>query len=239
MGEFKFKRFSINNQHSAMKVNTDGVLLGAWVSLSSEDTLLMDIGTGTGVMALIVAQRLSDLSEHPFRIEAIDIDEASVCEAADNFASSPWKESLRAENCRLQSYRRQCKEFDLLFCNPPYFKDSLKAPSLRRSNARHEESLPGPDIIVGAKELLSPHGRLSLILPPVEGDGFITITKGNGLYLNRICKVKSRPGLEVKRYMMEFSFRQTDLMEESLTIQEESDYTAEYKSLTKDFYLNF
>lgn len=228
-----------------MKVNTDGVLLGAWMTILPSDCLLMDIGTGTGVIALIAAQRRFALSSDPFRVMAIEADTASFGESESNFISSPWKPFLEAKNCLFQGFCSSFRsaypqqKYDLLFCNPPYFVDSLKAPSQRRNAARHEDSLPQEDIIAGAKELLCAQGRLAMILPLAEGKGFLSLAESNGLYINRLCEVRGKENAPIKRLLMEFSLNKKTCVNEMLTIQKESDYTAEYKSLTKELYLKF
>ena len=144
MGTFRFKLLDVVNERSAMKVNTDGVLLGAAMTVRPSDRRLLDIGTGTGTIALMAAQRMSDLDQPFVSIEAIDMDQVSAEEAAFNFSNSPWADTLRAMNVSLDDYARSLSDddsFDLIFSNPPYFDDSLQAPQERRNNAR--QTTPG------------------------------------------------------------------------------------------------
>ena len=141
MGEFRFKRFNVVNQRSAMKVNTDGVLLGAAMTISPEARCLLDVGTGTGTIALMAAQRMSDLAlQEQIQVNAIDIDEPSATEAAENFRNSPWATLLNVRLTSLDDYSASLDpqvRFDHIFSNPPYFDDSLQAPDQRRNDSRH------------------------------------------------------------------------------------------------------
>lgn len=232
-----------------MKVNTDGVLLGAWVGLQQEHNShqyplrVLDIGTGTGVIALVVTQRC----EGNALVTAIDIDSDSAQEAAENFAGSPWSGALRAHHISFQDFAAgyEGEPFDLIVSNPPYFIDSHKAPSQRRSTARHNDTLSYEDIIEGAIGILAPGGKLALILPVEESQIFERKAHLKGLGLTRLCLVKSLPGTPPKRALMEFSFKDNvsenapPTKTEELVIQTKSDFTQEYKSLTCKFYLNF
>ena len=254
MESFCFKEFKMKQSDSAMKVNTDGVLLGAWLSLPREGVKVpevirvLDIGTGTGVIALIIAQRLSN----SFSIVAIDIDKPSVDEANYNFSISPWAERLSALEMSLQDLLigKFQEKYDLIVSNPPYFIDSLKAPSARRSSARHNHDLPYEVIIEAAVKMLNDNGKLAIVLPAEEGEKFIEKISGTPLHLARRCKVKTLAGKKEKRYLLEFakshqpgkmtdSFRTS--VEEVLIMQEIGglEYTEQYKTLTKEFYLNF
>lgn len=228
MGEFRFKQFSVSNTLSAMKVGTDGVLLGAWASPSSG--VILDAGTGTGVIALMMAQRCPDAD-----IMGVDIDDSSVVEAAGNFKNSPWSSRLRALKADFRTFDFKA---DLIITNPPFFINSLKSPQARRSDARHTDCLSQDELIDSALRVLSENGVLSLILPYSEGMKFISKCESSGLILKRRCRVFTREGDEPKRLMMEFSRNNsTPTQEEQLTIQNASGYTLQYKSLTKDFYL--
>lgn len=244
MSEFKFKQFSVKNESSAMKVNTDGVLLGAWMDIGREEKQLLDIGTGTGVIALMAAQRSAAMGIRERSICAIEIDSVSSQEAEFNFENSPWREMLRVENVSIQDFSKECPiKFDLIFTNPPYFIDSLKAPQKRRNVARHTDLLSHQDIIKSVISLISPNGRFALILPSGEAQQFITESGRSGFRLCRICKVKMTLDSDPKRYLMEFYIKKGRLapfdVAEDIPYQELVIETEEYKSLTKDFYLKF
>lgn len=266
MGIFRFKRFAVKNERSAMKVNTDGVLLGAAMTVSGTDRYLLDIGTGTGTIALIAAQRLSDLlvcgcsssADVPrpqFHIDAIDIDKDSASEAAENFAVSPWRENLFAKNVSLSGLEtalgesgaevvcRECgpgKEYDLIFSNPPYFESALKAPDERRCAARHAETLSYRDIMEFSAAHLKEDGRLSVILPAETETELLRYAAFCGLFPFRIVRVKSTPFKEPYRIIAEFSRKagRGGAEEELLVIQDGGRYTREYCEVTHEFLLN-
>ena len=257
MGVFRFKKFEVVNERSAMKVNTDGVLLGAAMTILPSDRTMLDVGTGTGTIALMAAQRLSSailnsssvilnsssviLNEvkNP-RIDAIDIDEASASEASANFINSPWNSILKAHHLSLEEFAASAETvYDLIFSNPPYFEDSLTAPDERKSTARHtSDGLSYRDIFEFAKDRLSENGRVSLVLPADQEAALTRYARMCGLYLFRILRVRTVPRKAPSRIIAEFSrTRCTELSEELLTIQDEGKYTQEYLSLTGDFYL--
>ena len=267
MGVFRFKRFSVENDRSAMKVNTDGVLLGASMTLKPSDRLLLDIGTGTGTIALMAAQRLSDLdalsglpAERSISLNiceasrkvgrnvpversiyAIDIDEASADEAGKNFKESPWPDILQAHHASLDEISGTFKDtrFDLIFSNPPYFEDSLTAPDKRKSTARHtSDGLSYRDILDFASKNLADDGRVSLVLPAEQEHDLCRYARMNGLYLFRMVYVKTVPRKQPSRMVAEFSRLRCDDPETTcLTIQNEGKYTSEYLSLMHEFYL--
>ena len=222
---FQFKQFSVRQEVSAMKVGTDGVLLGAWATVSPEDRQALDVGTGTGVIALMLAQRSAGLE-----IIGIDIDEAAAGEAASNFAASPWASRLTARAVSLQVFSGS--EFDLIVSNPPFFSASLKAPDAQRCTARHNDTLPPADLIQAARRLLSLSGRLSVIYPPEEARSFVMEAESAGLYLSRLTRVISVAGQPPKRHLMEFSRTPAQPLFTDLVIG-----SPEYRSLTVDFYL--
>lgn len=260
MSIFRFKRFEVVNEKSAMKVNTDGVLLGASMTLAPTDRRLLDIGTGTGTIALMAAQRLSALSDvtsarpdwpgispdsggtgPKICINAVDIDEASATEAAVNFANSPWPDILVARHASLDEYASSDEGhgYDLIFSNPPYFEESLNAPELRRNNARHTSTgLSYREILDFASRRLSDEGRVSLVLPSETEAALCRHARMDGLHLFRIIRVKTVPRKEPSRIIAEFSRRRVDTVrEETLIIQNEGKYTEMYLSLMHDFYL--
>lgn len=178
---FNFKKFSVRQEISAMKVNTDAVLLGSWAGVPKEKkhVTLLDVGTGTGVIALMMAQRLHD-SGVEFDITGIDPDNASYNEATFNFSNSPWREHLHTKEITLQKLvTQESKEsYDLIVSNPPFFTASLKAPAISRTISRHNDTLPFRDIIVAAMHLLKSGGLLSVILPSGEADTFRKEVRG-------------------------------------------------------------
>ena len=251
MGVFRFKKFNVVNERSAMKVNTDGVLLGAAMTIMPSDRRLLDIGTGTGTIALMAAQRVvgeilglagNDGAQAVIEvvIDAIDIDEPSAAEAAMNFGQSPWAGNLCAHNMSLEEFAQTLDaKYDLIFSNPPYFEDSLTAPDERKSTARHtSDGLSYRDIFEFAKVRLAGNGRVSFVLPADQEAALCRYGRMCGLHLFRILRIRTVPRKAPSRIVAEFSFeRNGEVQDEILTIQNEGQYTQEYLSLTKDFYL--
>lgn len=232
MGGFRFKQFAVEQDDVAMKVGTDGVLLGAWANIDNAKHLL-DIGTGTGVIALMLAQRNATA-----QISAVEIDETAAQRARANFDMSPWAERLQVAQCAVQEFS-PAEKFDLIVSNPPYFVDSLLPPDAKRSTARHTHDLSFEELDSAVCRLLDDDGRFALILPVVEFEKYLTITR---LYLVRRCDVYPKVGADVKRVMAEFAKHEAiDLARETITIEQDrrGDYTVEYRALTKDFYLKF
>jgi tRNA1Val (adenine37-N6)-methyltransferase len=230
---FQFKQFKIVQQHSAMKVGTDGVLIGAWTNIKNT-TSILDVGTGTGLIALMMAQRTNA------QITAIEIVKNAAKEATENVNNSPWKERIAVKNIPFQDFAEQIKsEFDLIISNPPFFINSYKTKSENRTIARHSDLLPFAELVKGAKKLLTKNGRLALILPVESAKIFIEIAKNEGLNLVRLTKVKSKNRKAPNRFLMEFSMQELTLSDYILTIylEDSSDYTEEFKKLIRDFYL--
>ena len=232
MGNFTFKQFAVEQEDVAMKVGTDGVLLGAWADCDGANRIL-DIGTGTGVIALMLAQRNSQAAIH-----AVEIDETATRRARSNFDMSPWAERLTVENCAVQEFVPS-EKFDLIISNPPYFVDSLQCPDAKRTTARHTQDLTFEELDNAVCRLLAESGRFALILPTAEFDRYLTITR---LHLVRRCDMHPTTGAAVKRVMAEFAkCAVADIIHENITIEKATrgDYTEEYRALTKDFYLKF
>lgn len=230
---FRFKQFSVEQSDVAMKVGTDGVLLGAWVAFRGDERRILDIGTGTGVIALMAAQRSA--AEY---IAGVDVDDTSAARAAANFAASPWSDRLHAFASPIQAFAAD-SAFDVVISNPPYFVDSLLPPDKCRTTARHTASLPFRELDAAICRLLSPDGRAALILPPEQMNEFASITS---LRTVRRCDVRSVPCGAVKRVMIEFARREPDeVQHEELVIEtdERGTFSDEYRLLTKDFYLKF
>jgi len=232
---FQFKQFLIIQEKAAMKVGTDGVLLGAWVNVHHEKNIL-DIGTGTGLIALMMAQRISA------RITGIEIEKNASEEAVQNCKSSNWSERLFVQNISFQEFAEKSSEkFDLIISNPPFFINDKKSKNSNLAIAKHNDLLPLPDLISGCKNLLSTEGRLAVILPVVPAKKLVELASEKGFHLIRITEVIPTPQKEPNRYLMEFSQIQKVLKKDSLTIFEESggQFSASYRKLTRDFYLNF
>lgn len=234
-GGFTFKQFHIDHSRCAMKVGTDGVLIGAWCRLPSSGRIL-DIGTGTGLIAVMAAQRASGCM-----VTGIDIDAECVAQARDNAASSPWGGRIGIEQCALQEFF-PTHRFDAIVSNPPYFEESLLPPDARRTAARHTRSLTYAELVDGVVRLLDAEGCFSLILPAAESERFLSAAHGV-LFLTRRCDVRTTPGSGVRRVMMEFAVSVPKLLPhiESLSIEDGGPmrYSGEYRALTRDFYLKF
>jgi tRNA1Val (adenine37-N6)-methyltransferase len=231
---FIFKQFTINQENTAFKVGTDGVLLGACADLKGRKKIL-DIGTGTGLISIMLAQRCDA------EIVAIEPDYESYIQTCENVSRCDWHERITVEHTNLQNYRPIQGKFDLIVSNPPYFSDSLRNPDLRKSFARHNDSLTSDEILDGVRKLLDNEGRFQLILPYVEGNVFIAEAHKYDLYCNNILKIKPLASSEIRRLILTFGRNQIKPAESFLTIEhgKRHEFTEEYKNLTKEFYLKF
>lgn len=200
---FRFKQFSLHNSRSAMKVGTDGVLLGSAMTLLPGDRSLLDVGTGTGVVSMLAACRLAENSRDSWHIDAIDIDPESVAEASLNFSESPWSGQLAAHCEALQKYAPQ-EPLDCIFSNPPYYDSSLLNPDRRESTARHTITLSYRDLCVFAQAHLSPSGRLSVILPSDCETLLRRTAVSFSLYPFRIVRIRTTARKPVSRIIAEF-----------------------------------
>ncbi len=233
-GGFTFKQFHVDHSRCAMKVGTDGVLIGAWCRLPQGPCRIPDIGTGSGLMALMAAQRRPEA-----RITGIDIDPDCAAQARENAAASPWSDRIAIEHRSLQELDA-AEKFDAAISNPPYFVDSLLPPDAARTSARHTVALTFDDIVSGVLRNLHPHGAFSLILPPAEMELFRAAAHGR-LFPQRKCDVFATSSGGVKRVMAEFGLLPpADAVEtETLTIEDANGYSDDYRRLTRDFYLKF
>jgi len=233
---FQFKQFRINQDRTAFKVGTDGVLLGAWVDIEQVRKVL-DIGTGTGLIALMLAQR-SDAE-----INAIDIDETSVLQAAENISNSPWGDRIRLFHTSFQDFvYDKPDKYDLIITNPPYFANSYKSPGHARNLSRHHISLSFHELLKGVTEVLDTTGIFALILPVSEGEKLLRMVNSYDLFLKRRTDVIPVAGKEVNRYLMEFTNeKQVATYKNELIIQDRisREFTEEYKEITRDFYIKF
>ena len=235
---FRFKQFTVWHDRCAMKVGTDGVLLGAWCPLpsslsASSPYRLLDIGTGSGLIALMLAQRLNN-SE----IDAIDIDQSAVEQATYNFAQSPFASCLKAHQTTLQEWDAQ--PYDLIVSNPPYFQSSLKNPNAQRATARHTDTLSYSELIAHAARLLSSSGTLALVLPIEAETEIMELAQHHKLHPTHITHVHSKPGKSAKRLLIALSpttYNQSPIVTTFYIESEDSPRSEEYQTLTQDFYL--
>ncbi|MGD1807411.1 tRNA1(Val) (adenine(37)-N6)-methyltransferase [Dapis sp. BLCC M126] len=240
--QFRFKQFTILQDRCAMKVGTDGTLLGAWVDVSGAEKIL-DIGTGTGLIALMLAQR----SCQPCRtlslanIDAVEIDTDSSIQARENVERSPWSNRVKIANSSIQKYTDICqKRYDLIVSNPPFFENALKAANQARTVARHTDFLSQADLLQAAVQLLSETGRLAVIYPVEQAENFQEKAEYLGLFCQRKLYVKPMPEIPTKRILMELSKNQLPYQENTLTIEvKQYMYTPEFIALIKDFYLKY
>lgn len=230
---FHFKQFTLQQDRCAMKIGTDGVLLGAWTQLIHQPRSVLDVGAGTGIIALQLAQR-----SNAELIDAVEIDEDAFEQCTENFESSPWGDRLFCYHASLQEFASEMEEpYELIVSNPPFFSEDVKSGDPTRDTARFEDSLPFEHLLPCVAHLLSANGVFATVLPKNQQDRFIALAQNAGLFLNRICFVKGTPDSEIKRVLMEFSFEQKPTIEESLTLElSRHEYTPEYISLVRDFY---
>ncbi|MCL9807599.1 methyltransferase [Flavobacterium amniphilum] len=231
---FQFKQFKIEQDRCAMKVGTDGVLLGAWTPVINNPYNILDIGTGTGLIALMLAQRT-----HAEQIDAIEIDDDAYEQATDNFENSPWNDRLYCYHAGLDEFVEEVEEeFDLIVSNPPFYTDEYKSGDEQRDNARFEDSLPFEELVEAADFFLSDNGIFSLIVPFKEEEKILKLTKARSLFPLKITRVKGTPTTEIKRSLMAFTrIEQPAVIDELVIEVGRHDYTPEYIALTKDFYL--
>lgn len=232
--QFRFKQFTILQDRCAMKVGTDGTLLGAWVNISGAEKIL-DIGTGTGLITLMLAQR--SFAE----IDAVEIDVDSFIQARENVERSPWLDRIKVYNYSIQKYTDFCqKRYDLIVSNPPFFENASKAAKKARTVARHTDFLSQTDLLQVAVQLLSETGRFAVIYPVEQAQKFQEKAEYFGLFCQRKLYVKPMPEIPTKRILMELSQNKLPYQENTLVIEDKQYvYTPEFISLIKDFYLKY
>ncbi len=229
---FHFKQFVVNHDSSTHKVGTDAVLLGAWANTSGAKTVL-DIGTGSGVLALMLAQR----TDKQTQIDAVEIDESNFLQASENIVGSLWAEKVCVLHSSIQDFFPN-KKYNLIVSNPPYFVNSLLPPATHRQKARHTTSLSHPDLLMSVKRLLIPQGKFAVILPTAEGDKFQFMAREFGLHCSRRLAFYSRLQKPQERWLLEFTDTPTNPINETLILHlYEKEWSEEYKALTREFYL--
>ncbi|MEI6694508.1 MAG: methyltransferase [Bacteroidota bacterium] len=231
---FSFKQFDIADDRSAMKIGTDAVLLGAWSNVENADRVL-DIGSGCGIIALMLAQRSNAF------VDAVEIDKNAAEQSQENFDFSTWKSKMKIYNNSFQEFtNNNTSTYDLIVSNPPFFVDALKGKHSKRNLARHTDSLSFEALMQGISKLLASHGKACVILPIPESIHLKQCGDENGLFCNFQTEVIPKKGLAPNRILMEFSKVKSELKWNSLCIlNEDLSYTDEFKDLTKEFYLNF
>jgi len=231
---FNFKQFTINQDRCAMKIGTDGVLLGAWTGLENHPKSILDIGAGTGLLALMLAQR--GLAKN---IEALEIDEDAYEQCVENFEASPWADRLFCYHAGLDEFIEEIDEpYDLIISNPPFYTEDVSSGNTSRDTARQNQSLPFDELLEGVSKLLSPDGLFATIIPYKEELDFIKLAASFQLFPKRVLRVRGNPSAEIKRSLLEFSFKAEKILTEELTIEiKRHEYTLAYKKLTKEFYL--
>ncbi|CAM1334807.1 tRNA1(Val) (adenine(37)-N6)-methyltransferase [Tenacibaculum aestuariivivum] len=234
---FKFKEFSVAHDKTAMKIGTDAVLLGAWCSLSNYPDTILDVGSGTGVISLMLAQRSDAMT-----IDAVEIDGDAYEQTVANFEQSPWGDRLFCYNASFTDFAEEMAEeeehYDVIVSNPPFYTDSFETKDKARNKARFTSSLSFERLILGVSKILSELGVFSVIIPFKEQDNFVALAAAYNLFLNTVCHVKGNKNSEIKRSLLSFSFEATDVKKELLVIEKERhQYTDAYVNLTKKFYL--
>lgn len=232
---FRFKQFTVEQEHAAMKVGTDGVLLGAWASLPAPQSRILDVGTGTGLIALMLAQRSPDV-----RVDALEIDPASARQAGINFLNSPWKERLNCIQISFQEYAKRTQtSYDQILCNPPFFTASKKTLSKEKNLARHDDSLGLSDFFTGCMALGKDSTLVSLILPAHKEEQVFALIEKHQMHCHRKTRVIPAPGKPYKRILLECSFLRGACEVDELTIETGTrhNYTDKYKNLVNGFYL--
>lgn len=231
---FQFKQFSIKQDRCAMKVGTDSVLLGAWCPIDHNPFSVLDIGAGTGILSLMLAQR-----SNAQQIDAIEIEENAYEQCVENFEASPWSDRLFCFHAGLDEFIDEPEdEYDIIISNPPFYSEDYKSDNSQRDLARFQDALPFEELIEAADLLLSENGLFAVIIPFASEENFISLAKNVDLFPFKITRVKGTPTTEIKRSLLAFSRLKKQLTLDELVIEtSRHQYTSVYISLTKDFYL--
>ncbi|OIQ30038.1 MAG: tRNA (adenine-N(6)-)-methyltransferase [Bacteroidetes bacterium MedPE-SWsnd-G2] len=232
--QFKFKEFSVDQDRCAMKIGTDGVLLGAWSRVSHEPQSILDIGAGTGVIALMLAQR-----SQAEVIDGLEIDTEAYEQCVSNFEKAPWGDRLFCYHASLLEFVEEIDDqYDLIVSNPPFYTEDFKSNNEQRDTARFSDAMPFEHLMYAVANLLSDTGKFAVVIPFKEEDKLISLGQQYGLTPNSIMRVKGSPTAEIKRSFIEFSFQEEKLSESELIIEtSRHQYTEDYINLVKNFYL--
>ena len=234
---FSFKQFTIEQDKCAMKVGTDGVLLGAWAPIFHNPYNILDIGAGTGLIALMLAQR-----SHAEQIDAVEIDEDAYEQCVENFERSNWNDRLFCYHASVDEFTEELfeeeEEYDLIVSNPPFYSENYSSGDEKRDQARFQDALPFDELIESAQALLSENGIFVVIIPYKEEENFKELAASIGLFPLKITRVKGNPETEIKRSLLAFSrLEQNPIIDELIIETDRHQYTENYINLTKDFYL--
>src|SRR5690606_36937210 len=227
--------FTVHQNNCAMKIGTDGVLLGAWTPLKNNPFSILDIGAGTGILALMLVQR-----SNAQVIDAIEIDDAAYEQCVGNFENSDWADRLFCYHASLEEFAEEIEDtYDLIVCNPPFYGEDYKSDNTQRDLARFQDAMPFDHLIESVSKLLSEDGVFSVIIPFKEEQAFRELALNFNLYPIQIVHVKGTPTSDIKRSLIAFSLANSSIPETSEIIIETSrhQYTEDYVNLTKDFYL--
>lgn len=232
---FQFKQFSVEQDRCAMKVGTDGVLLGAWTDVGAAK-MILDIGTGTGVISLMLAQRNDKAIVH-----GVEVDEQASQQAQENMDNSPFSERLTSFHIDIQTYMRVTdRKYDLIVSNPPFFSGGTLSASQDKTNVRHTVKLPHGDLLLAVKQLLNQDGKFCVILPLIEGLRFKELAERTGLFCTKMTEVRPKAEKAVERLLLQFENNEKLMLQNQLVIQAKDgrhDFTEEYANLLRDFYI--
>ena len=231
---FLFKQFKVYQDKCTMKIGTDGVLLGAWADVSNA-AYALDIGTGTGVIAIMLGQRTKEAIIH-----AVEIEDASFQQARENMKAVPWSDRLEIFHTPIQSFQpKEPERYDLIVSNPPFFSGGTFSHNQHRNQVRHTIKMPHGDLLTAARNFLTPSGRFCVVLPHIEGLRFQELAESYHLFCTKVTEVRPRAHKPVERLVLQFERRQAPVRRDELILQEEKgeEWTKDYKDLTREFYL--
>jgi len=234
MSVFKFKQFVVNQDRCAMKIGTDSVLLGSWACVNNCPISILDIGAGTGVLSLMLAQR-----SQAQVIDALEIDNEAYEQCVENFEASIWSDRLFCYHASLEEFTEEIVDkYELIISNPPFYSEDYKSNNSKRDLARFTDAMPFNHLLFNVNKLLSENGMFCVIIPFKEETNFIALAKNFNLYLNSVLRVKGNPTSQFKRSLLTFSYEKTVLEQDILIIEtSRHQFTEKYINLTKEFYL--